>query len=618
MSNETPPPKDSEVDAEAPSEEFAKALDEFEQRPDQVAAGPPAPDIHIGQKVSAKVVSLGDEYALLDFGGRSEAVAEMRAFRDEEGKPKIAVGETLNLFVVDAGDPIVLASVMPSKGGAALARLKDAKSAGIPVTGRVTGLNAGGLTVDLGGARGFCPVSQIELGFCDNPSAYVGKTLEFLVTAVEEGRRGAVLSRRQLLRRGEQDKAKELLTTLKPGDELEGTVARLENFGAFVNLGGLDGLVHVSEISHERIGHPSKALKPGDKVHVRVLRIEKGKDGKPRVALSIKAAAPDPWQEVVSRFTPGQRVTGTVARLTDFGAFVNLTPGIDGLVHVSEAAIQRVAHVKEVLKAGQKVEVVIRTVEPEKRRISLSIRDALAEGLPPPRTPAPGEVVEGQVSGVRPFGVFVDLPEFGPRATGMIPREESGQPRNADLAVEFPLGKTVRVEILEPRAGKIRLRLEGVTPAASAPAAAPTGDFAPPDRSSPAGADSPRPRREPIGDRPRREGGEGGRPRREGGEGGRGRRSGGGGDRSRGEGPPRRDSGRREGSRGERPEHEEGSRPERGRQGRRDHSEDRGRDSGRPMIISSKPIEGELTPMAIALRKAMEVAKRKAGEEEKS
>lgn len=606
MSSETPPPNGSDADTEAPSAEFAKALEEFERRP-APAAVDPSPEYRVGQKVSAKVVSIGEEHALLDYGGRGEAVADLKGFRDAEGKPRIAVGDTLELFVVQAGEPLTLGAVMPSKSGAALGRLREAKSSGVPVSGRVTGLNAGGLTVDLGGARGFCPVSQIELGFCDNPSAYVGKTLEFLVTAVEEGRRGAVLSRRQLLRRGEQEKAKELLAHLKPGDELEGTVARLENFGAFVNLGGLDGLVHVSEISHERIGHPSKALKPGDRVRVRVLRIEKGKDGKPRVALSIKAAAPDPWQDAAGRFAPGQRVSGTVARLADFGAFVNLAPGIDGLVHVSEAAMQRVGHVKEVLKPGQKVEAVVRSVEPDKRRISLSIRDALAEGLPPPRTPAPGEVVEGRVSGVRPFGVFVDLPEFGPRATGMIPREESGQPRNADLAAAFPLGKTVRVEILEPRAGKIRLRLEGVTPAVPA-------------------ADSPRPHGEgvelPAGEaqRPRRESGErgrreGGAPRRGEEEVGRPRRGAAGGERPRGESSSRREGGergRREGSRGGRPDREERQGFDRSRDHRRDSGEERGRsEGGRPMIISSRPVEGELTSMAIALRKAMEEARKK-------
>src|SRR5262249_27475467 len=159
-------------------------------------------------------------------------------------------------------------------------------------------------------------------------------------------------------------------------------VARLENFGAFIDLGGLDGLVHVSEVSHDRIGHPKEVLKQGQKGRVKVLRVETGKDGKPRVALSLRASVPAPWEGAEQRFTPGQRVTGTVARLTDFGAFVALAPGIDGLVHISQVAPHRVGHVKEVLSPGQQIEAVVLSVEPGKKRLALSIRDAVAGDQP--------------------------------------------------------------------------------------------------------------------------------------------------------------------------------------------------------------------------------------------
>src|SRR5438094_96218 len=182
----------------------------------------------------------------------------------------------------------------------------------------------GGLEVELGGVRGFCPVSQVEAAFCADPSVYVGRTLQFLVTELDEARGTAVLSRKALLRREEQEKASRLLASLKPGDEIEGSVTRLEPFGAFVNIGGVDGLVHVSEISHDRTAHPRDALAEGQKVRVRVLRIDRLKDDRPRIGLSIKAAAPDPWANVGERFTKGLRVRGAVVRLTDFGAFVNL------------------------------------------------------------------------------------------------------------------------------------------------------------------------------------------------------------------------------------------------------------------------------------------------------
>jgi small subunit ribosomal protein S1 len=206
----------------------------------------------------------------------------------------------------------------------------------------------------------------------------VGRTLEFLVTGIEDTRRSFVLSRRQLLRRAEEEEARRRLAAIKPGDELDGTVARLEAFGAFIDLGGVDGMVHVSEIQHGHVAHPRDVLREGDKVRARVLRIEAGRDGRPRIALSIKASAPDPWNDIQQRLAPGMRIRGVVARLADFGAFVTLAPGIDGLVHVSEIAPHRTERVKGALAQGQEIEAIILAVDAAKRRISLSIRAALA------------------------------------------------------------------------------------------------------------------------------------------------------------------------------------------------------------------------------------------------
>jgi small subunit ribosomal protein S1 len=359
------------------ADEFARALAEFERgaRPAAMAARA-AGRIDVGMKVRGTVVAIGPEHALLDIGARSEATVDLSHFRNEDGTLRIAVGEPLDLFVVEADDQVTLAPSVRADPGAGLRQMREALAAGVPVTGRVTGVNAGGLEVDLGGARGFCPVSQIESGYCENPSTYVGRTLEFLVTGIEDMRRSVVLSRRQILRRAEQEEAKRRLAALKPGDELDGKVARLEAFGAFVDLGGIDGLVHVSEIQYGRVSHPRDVLREGEKV--RVLRIEPGRDGRSRIALSIKASAPDPWIDIQQRFAPGMRVKGVVARLADFGAFVTLAPGIDGLVHVSEISPQRTERVKDALAAGREIEAVILAVDVEKKRISLSIRAAIA------------------------------------------------------------------------------------------------------------------------------------------------------------------------------------------------------------------------------------------------
>ena len=252
----TPPSSDPDDEATA-SAEFARTLEEFEQgRRSAAQAAGAAAEIAVGMKVKGKVVSVGEEHTLVDFGGRSEAVAETRHFRAEDGSVGVKPGDAVELFVVEAGEQVVLAPSIRADARAALRQMREARTAGVPVTGRVTSVNSGGIEVDLSGTRAFCPLSQIEAGFCADASVYVGRTLEFLVTSVGETKGSVVLSRRALLRRGEEEQARRLLASLKPGDELDGTVARLESFGAFVDLGGVDGMVHVSEIRHERLGPP--------------------------------------------------------------------------------------------------------------------------------------------------------------------------------------------------------------------------------------------------------------------------------------------------------------------------------------------------------------------------
>lgn len=457
-----PAPKRIEEDDEKPSTDFAQALAEFDR--EQGASSRTDPTV--GDKVRARIVSIGDEQCFVDFGGRSEGVLETRALRNEDGSLRYVVGDSLDLFVIHVQDQITLAPSLKADPSVAKSQIREAQRDGVPVVGKVVAMNAGGLEIDVSGVRGFCPFSQIESSYCADPSIFVGKSLSFLVTEMTEERGNVVLSRRALLKREEEEAARELLKKLRPGQDLEGTVARLESFGAFVNLGGVDGLVHVSEIRHERTEHPAEALKSGEKVRVRVLKIDEGKDGKPRIALSIKASAPDPWEEVEERFWQGRRVHGLVVRLTDFGAFVNIAPGIDGLVHVSEAALQPVAHVKEVFTPQQEVEAVILSVDRERKRISLSVREALATSgeagttAIAERAPAVGDVVDGFVAGIKPYGLFIDLPEYGHRVRGLAPREETGERPGSDLSRRFGIGNKLKVEVIEVGAdGRIKLSL---------------------------------------------------------------------------------------------------------------------------------------------------------------
>jgi small subunit ribosomal protein S1 len=403
-------PPDPEDEPGASPSDFGRALDDFEGA--LPASGPSHTNTAQtpGAKVRGKVVAIAPDHALIDIGARSEALVDLVHFRNEDGTARIAVGDDLDLFVLETGDQIMLAPSLRADPHAGLERMREAKAAGIPVSGRVTALNGGGLQVDIGGIRGFCPMSQIESGYCAEPSSYLGRTLEFLITAIEEPRSSVVLSRRLILRGQEEAEAQRRLATLKPGDELQGTVRRLEPFGAFVDLGGIDGMVHVSEIQHGNVAHPRDVLREGEKVRVRVLRLDRGKDGKPRVALSIKASAPDPWTGIPSRVAPGNRVRGVVARLADFGAFVTLEPGVDGLVHVSEIAPHHVNRVKDELTVGQEVEAMVLAVDPAKKRISLSIRAAIAAGAPEPRQAQAGHTPEGAANRVTPGGAVEEPP----------------------------------------------------------------------------------------------------------------------------------------------------------------------------------------------------------------
>lgn len=458
---------DSGDEEDKTTSDFARALQEFESS--RETATP-----KVGTRVRGRVIQLTDDTCFIDFGGRSEGAMDIRAYLEATGDRELHIGDELELYVVDDKNQLTLAPSVKADPAVALSQITDARLSGMPISGRVTGVNTGGLEVEIAGLRAFCPVSQVDAGFCPDPSVYVGRTLEFLVTEVGEKGRRVVVSRKALMRREEEGKAREVLAGMREGTELEGTVARLEAFGAFVNLGGVDGLVHVSEIRHGRTDNPADVLSIGQKVRVKVLSVKEQDGGRPKISLSIKAAQPDPWDEVAESFWVGRRVQGTVVRLADFGAFVNLALGIDGLVHVSEVDVRPVAHPKDKLTQGQQVEAVILSIDAERKRISLSIKDVLAAdgvglegegaatgeagaGAAQPKTPTVGDIVDGWVAGIKPFGLFADLPIYGHRARALVPHEETGERRGMDLSKRFRIGDQIRLEVIEVDAeGRIK------------------------------------------------------------------------------------------------------------------------------------------------------------------
>lgn len=366
---------DGAAQSAPPEDDFAAMLAESEANASHQRK------IAVGDVVRGRVIAIGQAAAFVGVGGKGEATIDLAEFRDPEtGELGLAVGDQIEATVVDdgsGGGSIVLKRTL-GRGGHVPAELEQAMAHRIPVEGVVTGENKGGFDVQLGSVHAFCPASQIDRRRGE-AAQYIGQRLRFRVTKIESGGRNVVVSRRDLLEEEAAVLAAETWERLQVGAVVQGTVTSLRDFGAFVDIGGVDGLIHVSELGHGRVGHPSDVLKVGQVVEVQVVKMDPvAADDAPaarrQIGLSLKALAPDPWSTAKERFPTGATIRGVVRRLEAFGAFVEIAPGLDGLVHVSKLALdRRVSHPRQLLNVGQEVEVTVLGVEVEKRRISLSM-----------------------------------------------------------------------------------------------------------------------------------------------------------------------------------------------------------------------------------------------------
>lgn len=392
----------------ADKEDFASLLNEFEQSHPGTAQREPK----AGDKVSGKVLSVSDDQVLVDLGGKFEGVLPLEVVLDADGNPKVKEGDRIEAVVTRA-DESTGTLILGSKEGGRVhdsAELQRALADRLPVEGLVTGTTKGGVEVQIAGMRGFCPASQIALGYVDDLEQFVGQRLSFRVTRFEGGRRGnLVVSRRDLLEEEQRALAVETRARIEVGAVFQGTVTSLQDYGAFIDLGGIEGMVHISELAFGRVAHPQEVLSVGQSVDVAVLRIEKtGNPKRPeKIALSIRALADDPWDQAQSRYPVGTSVTGKVTRMQPFGAFVELEPGIEGMVHISElGAGRRVNHPHEVLQEGQQVEARVLSVDPEKRRIGLSLDTTAAVEPSPEETAAYGKP-EPKSEGIGTLGALL-------------------------------------------------------------------------------------------------------------------------------------------------------------------------------------------------------------------
>jgi small subunit ribosomal protein S1 len=340
--------------------------------------------IAIGQKITATVVSIGAEYVFLDLGTRSEGMV-LREELTQDGELTVEVGSQIEVVTSALKDGAMLCATRLGQGSvertddtaALVAQLQDAFDAGLSVEGKVKEVNKGGFNVDIFGVRAFCPISQIDSSYCDTPDEHVGKTYEFMITRLENDGRNVVISRRVLLQKAAELAKEKAFETLEVGQVLDGTVSSLQPYGAFVRMGDVEGLLHISEISHTRLKHPEEVLAPGQSLRVQIRELDAVKK---KISLSMKSLLEDPWDEFAATTATGMVFVGKVMKIADFGAFVEVSNGIQGLVHVSQMKTgAHVSNPRSVVSVGQEVEVRVLEVDPQTRRVSLTMVDREAE-----------------------------------------------------------------------------------------------------------------------------------------------------------------------------------------------------------------------------------------------
>ncbi|AGE77305.1 30S ribosomal protein S1 [Bacillus cereus] len=335
-------------------------------------------ELQVGDVVTGSVTKVEEKQVLVNVGYKTDGVipiSELANVHIEKASDVVELDQTLELKIIKLEEDDLVLSKRAVDAEKAWVELQEKFTSGHVFDVTVKDIVNGGLVVDLG-VRGFIPASLVEVHYVEDFTDYKGKTLAVKIVELDREKNRVILSHKAVVELELDSKKKEAISSLKEGDVVEGTVQRLTDFGAFVNVGGVDGLVHISQISHERVEQPSEVLEQGQKVKVKVLSVDADTQ---RISLSIKAAQPGPWENVAGEIKAGDIREGVVKRLVTFGAFVEILPGVEGLVHVSQIANRHVKNPNEVLEMGQEVKVKVLEVQVAEKRISLSIKEALEE-----------------------------------------------------------------------------------------------------------------------------------------------------------------------------------------------------------------------------------------------
>ena len=411
-----------------------------------------------GDMVEGQIISIGRSSVYIDTGTKSDGVVEKAELLDDEGEFPFQVNDKLKLYVVSLSESEVILSKAIS-GAGKVTMLEDASHNHTPVEGKVMDVIKGGFNVDILGKRAFCPVSQMDVRYVENPEDYVGQVFHFLITRFEEKGRNIVISRRDLLNEQIQEERQAFLAKVSEGDIVQGKVIKLMSYGAFIELApGVEGMAHISELSWSRVEKPDEVVQAGDLVSVKLLAIENREGDTPKISLSMKQIDSNPWDYMGDSFHPGDQVSGKVVRLTSFGAFVEIAPGVDGLVHISEMShTRRVLRPEDEVQQGDEIQVVIKAIDMDSKRISLSIKDALGDPWTGVIAKYPlGTIVEGTLEKRETFGLFIRLE---PGVTGLMPMSNI---RNASSSADYDKkkpGDSVQALVQEVDEDKRRITL---------------------------------------------------------------------------------------------------------------------------------------------------------------
>lgn len=452
--------------SEATDASFADILNDFESST-RVAKTAPAPSSkRKGRKkpgapppLHGTVVGVADDIVLVDYGGKAEGVINAADLKDAEGNLTVKVGDTFNVAITgfNSKDMATLSRVLGPRprDWEGLTRSSDAKEI---VTGRVTGMVKGGFTVDVG-TRAFLPASRSGVRDAAEMEKLVGQEIRCRIIKLDADEEDVVVDRRSVMEEEAAQARQNTFATLEEGAVVRGTVRSLATYGAFIDIGGVDGLLHVSDISYARVNDPASELKVGDVLDLKVLKLDK-QSGK--ISLGLKQMGLDPWDEAVSTLKVGDRVNGEVTRLADFGAFVEVRPGVEGLIHVSEMSwTKRVQKPSDVLKKGERVEAVVLKIERTPARLSLGLKQILGNPWDTIKERFPdGKIVEGTVTRLADFGAFVEVEEG---IDGLIHVSEfTSEKRIQHPSEAVKVGQVVRAMVLsaDPAAKRLKLGMK--------------------------------------------------------------------------------------------------------------------------------------------------------------